>query len=128
VSILDAALASLIRDLKRYHLLESTVVVCGVEFGRTPKINKLGGRDHWPTGFSMLVAGGGFAKGRVVGATDPEGVKKDPQSPVLVEDLHATILDLFGIDFSKELITPVGRPMALSKGEVVEELLARRSV
>jgi hypothetical protein len=60
VKILDAAYASLIRDLKRLGLLESTIVVCGGEFGRTPKINNVGGRDHWPHAFSMLVAGGGF--------------------------------------------------------------------
>ena len=124
VKILDAAFASLIRDLKRYGLLSSTVVVCGGEFGRTPKINNLGGRDHWPHAFSMLVAGGGFAGGRVIGSTDPEGVKKEPEKPVFVEDLHATVLDLFGIDYAKELMTPVGRPMALSKGDVVEELVA----
>jgi uncharacterized protein (DUF1501 family) len=124
VKILDAAYASLIRDLKRHGLLASTVVVCGGEFGRTPKINNLGGRDHWPTGFSMLVAGGGFAGGRVIGSTDPQGVKKDPEKPIFVEDLHATVLDLFSIDYAKELMTPVGRPMALSKGDVVEELVA----
>ncbi|MBL9117893.1 MAG: DUF1501 domain-containing protein [Verrucomicrobiaceae bacterium] len=124
VKILDAAYASLIRDLKRLDLLEHTMVVCGGEFGRTPKINNVGGRDHWPTGFSMLVAGGGFAKGRVLGATDPEGVKKDPADPVYVEDLHATIMHLLKIDYSKELQTPIGRPMALSKGDVVEGLVA----
>ncbi len=124
VKILDAAFSSLIRDLKRHGLLSSTVVVCGGEFGRTPKINNLGGRDHWPHAFSMLVAGGGFVGGRVMGSTDPEGVKKEPEKPVFVEDLHATVLDLFGIDYAKELMTPVGRPMALSKGDVVEELVA----
>ena len=124
VKILDAAYASLIRDLKWLDLLEHTMVVCGGEFGRTPKINNVGGRDHWPTGFSMLVAGGGFAKGRVLGATDPEGVKKDPADPVYVEDLHATIMHLLKIDYSKELQTPIGRPMALSKGDVVEGLVA----
>ena len=122
VKILDAAYASLIRDLKKLGLLESTIVVCGGEFGRTPKINNVGGRDHWPHGFSMLVAGGGFAGGRVRGTTDPEGVKKEPEHPVFVEDLHATIQDLLGIDHSKEIMTPIGRPMALSKGEVVGEL------
>jgi uncharacterized protein (DUF1501 family) len=124
VKILDAAYASLIRDLKRLSLLESTIVVCGGEFGRTPKINNVGGRDHWPHAFSMLVAGGGFAGGRVIGATDPEGVKKEPEKPVFVEDLHATVQDLLGIDYSKEVMTPIGRPMALSKGDVVEELKA----
>lgn len=122
VKILDAAYASLIRDLKQLGLLDSTIVLCGGEFGRTPKINNVGGRDHWPTGFSMLVAGGGFAGGRVIGATDPEGVKKNPDQPVLVEDLHATVQDLLGIDYSREVMTPVGRPMALSKGEPVKEL------
>lgn len=124
VKILDAAYASLIRDLKRLGLLESTIVLCGGEFGRTPKINSVGGRDHWPHGFSMLVAGGGFAGGRVIGATDPEGEKKEPEKPVLVENLHATVQDLLGIDYSKEVMTPIGRPMALSKGEVVAELKA----
>ena len=124
VKILDAAYASLIRDLKRLNLLQSTLVICGGEFGRTPKINNLGGRDHWPHAFSMLVAGGGFAGGRVVGATDPEGVKKEPEKPVFVEDLHATALDLLGVDYLKEIMTPIGRPMALSKGDVVEELKA----
>lgn len=124
VKIFDAAYASLIRDLKARGLLDSTIVICGGEFGRTPKINNLGGRDHWPTGFSMLVAGGGFAGGRVIGATDPEGEKKEPENPVLVEDLHATVQDLLGIDFTKEIMTPIGRPMALSKGEPVKALKA----
>ncbi len=124
VKILDAAYASLIRDLKRLGLLESTIVLCGGEFGRTPKINNVGGRDHWPHGFSMLVAGGGFAGGRVIGSTDPEGEKKEPEKPVLVENLHATVQDLLGIDYSREVMTPIGRPMALSKGEAMAELKA----
>ncbi|MBE2283231.1 MAG: DUF1501 domain-containing protein [Prosthecobacter sp.] len=124
VKILDAAYASLIRDLKKLGLLESTIVLCGGEFGRTPKINNVGGRDHWPHGFSMLVAGGGFAGGRVIGATDPEGERKEPENPVFVEDLHATVQSLFGIDYSKEIMTPIGRPMVLSKGDVVEALKA----
>lgn len=122
VKILDAAYASLIRDLKRLGLLQSTIVLCGGEFGRTPKINAVGGRDHWPHGFSMLVAGGGFAGGRVIGATDPAGEKKEPQQPVPVENLHATVQDLLGIDYSREVMTPIGRPMALSKGEVIGAL------
>jgi hypothetical protein len=122
VRVLDAAYASLIRDLKKLGLLDSTIVICGGEFGRTPKINNVGGRDHWPHAFSMLVAGGGFAGGRVIGATDPEGEKQEPKDPVLVEDLHATVQDLLGIDYSKEIMTPIGRPMALSKGEPVKAL------
>src|SRR5262249_9904555 len=76
VEILDPALAALLRDLKERKLLERTVVVCMGEFGRTPKINPLGGRDHWPNGFSLALAGGGIRGGTVLGETDPEGVKE----------------------------------------------------
>ncbi|NBV25317.1 MAG: DUF1501 domain-containing protein [Proteobacteria bacterium] len=122
VKILDPAFAALIRDLKRRKLLEHTVVLCGGEFGRTPKVNPVGGRDHWPQGFSMLVAGGGFAGGRVIGSTDPTGTKEEPDKPVRVEDLHATVQAQLGVDSAKEIITPVGRPIALSEGRVVTEL------
>ena len=121
-AILDPAYATLIRELKQRGLLEHTIVVCGGEFGRTPAINVVGGRDHWPTGFSMLVAGGGFAGGRVVGETDPTGEKKDPANPVRVEDLHTTVQHLLGLDHTKEIMTPVGRPIALSEGKVIQEL------
>ena len=123
-AILDPAYATLIRELKQRGLLEHTIVVCGGEFGRTPAINVLAGRDHWPTGFSMLVAGGGFAGGRVVGETDPTGEKKDPANPVRVEDLHTTVQHLLGLDHTKEIMTPVGRPIALSEGKVIPELEA----
>jgi hypothetical protein len=124
VGILDPAFATLIRDLKARDLLDSTVVVCGGEFGRTPKINPAAGRDHWPHGFSVALAGGGIKGGRVVGATDPEGESKKPENPVKVEDVHATILSTLGIDFEVELDTPVGRPMIVCDGVVVKELLA----
>ena len=78
--MLDPAFAALIRDLAPRNLLDQTVVLCGGEFGRTPKINLAGGRDHWPNGFSLALAGGGIAGGRVVGETDPEGIK-DPDQP-----------------------------------------------
>jgi hypothetical protein len=124
VSVLDPALAALIADLKRRDLLDRTIVLCGGEFGRTPKLNPLEGRDHWPHGFSIAIAGGGIQSGRVVGATDPNGEKKEPQNPVLVEDIHATILHALGIKYTKEIITPIGRPIALSEGSVIKELLA----
>ena len=124
VKILDPAFAALIRELKKRGLLGHTVVLCGGEFGRSPKINLVEGRDHWPHGFSMMVAGGGFAGGRVIGETDPNGEKENPSQPVRVEDLHATVQSLLGIDFSKEIMTPVGRPIALSDGRVLSEVLA----
>jgi hypothetical protein len=127
--ILDPALFSLIRLLQERNLLDSTVVVCGGEFGRTPKINVADGRDHWPNGFSTLLFGGPFRRGYVHGqttrelqenASDPLAGVKDP---VRIEDLHATILHSFGIDPTVESITPIGRPLALSQGSVVEQLL-----
>jgi len=124
VSVLDPALAALMTDLKRRDLLDRTIVLCGGEFGRTPKLNPLEGRDHWPHGFTVAMAGGGIQSGRVVGATDPKGEKKEPTHPVLVEDIHATILHALGINHEKEIVTPIGRPIALSEGTVIKELLA----
>jgi len=123
VKILDPAFAALIRDLKERDLFDSTIVLCGGEFGRTPKLNAVAGRDHWPYGFSVALAGGGMRPGHVIGSTDPEGESKEPENPVTVQDIHATIQHALGIDHEKELITPVGRPLALSDGKVIRELL-----
>jgi hypothetical protein len=123
VQILDAALAATIGDLKKRDLLDDTIVICGGEFGRTPKLNPLDGRDHWPKGFSMLVTGGNIRRGQVIGETDPKGEKEEPVRPVRVEDLHTTILTALGINAEKEITTPIGRPIALSEGRVVKELL-----
>lgn len=122
--ILDAALYGLVTELERREMLHNTVVVCGGEFGRTPTINVAEGRDHWPTGFSTTIFGGPFRRGFVHGETSAEEpiAGEDPMArikdPVSIEDLHATILSSFGIDFSEELQTPVGRPLALSQGNV----------
>jgi hypothetical protein len=122
--ILDAALHGLITELERREMLRDTIVVCGGEFGRTPTINIAEGRDHWPTGFSTAIFGGPFRRGFVHGETSPEEpvTGEDPlkriTDPVSIEDLHATILNSFGLDFSKELQTPIGRPLALSQGTV----------
>jgi uncharacterized protein (DUF1501 family) len=125
VRVLDPALAALVAALGERGLLERTVVLCGGEFGRTPEINVADGRDHWPHGFSVAIAGGGIRGGRAVGSTDPTGRSEEPEAPVRVEDVHATVLEALGIDFEKELVTPVGRPLALSEGRVVRELLAK---
>jgi hypothetical protein len=123
VKQLDPAYAALLRDLKRRSLLEHTIVVCCGEFGRTPKINPFGGRDHWPTGFSLALSGGSLRTGLALGATDPEGVK-DPARPITVEDVHATILKSLGLDPSKENIAPVtSRPIKLSAGRPIRELI-----
>jgi Protein of unknown function (DUF1501) len=126
--ILDPAFASLVKDLTDRDLLASTIVLCIGEFGRTPRINPLGGRDHWPHNFSAVIGGGGLAPGRVIGSTTADNQTDDkpikPTTPIEVPDLYATILDRMGIEFSKELITPIGRPLKVCPGTPVEQLLA----
>jgi hypothetical protein len=120
---LDPAFAALVRDLIARDLYDRTVILCCGEFGRSPKINPLGGRDHWPMGFSLALAGGGIRGGEVVGATDPEGLKA-PVRPIPVEDVHATILKAVGLDPAKENIAPITtRPIKLSAGKPIGELL-----
>ncbi len=130
IGILDPALAALIRELKRRDLFSQTVVICGGEFGRTPRINAASGRDHWPHGFSVVLAGGGIRGGAVVGQTSgqPKLDKNQPladvQTPHAIEDIHATVLAALGIDFRQELDTPIGRPMAISHGHTIGQLLS----
>jgi hypothetical protein len=119
---LDPALATLFKELAERDLLQSTVVLVIGEFGRTPKINGLLGRDHWPTGFSCLIGGGGLRGGAVIGATDPVGEKPQPEDPVEVANLYATVLHTLGIDYAKEVITPIGRPMKYCAGTPIERL------
>ncbi len=120
----DQAYATLIRDLDRTGLLDRTIVMVSSEFGRTPKINKDGGRDHWPKVFSIALAGGGIKKGFVFGAsnstaTEPE---RDPLGP---EDLATTLYHQLGIVADKELMAPGGRPIEIvDGGKVRNELLA----
>ena len=89
-----------------------------------PKINPAAGRDHWPHGFTVALAGGGIRGGHVVGETDPKGGKK-VGNPVQVADIHATVLHALGIPFRREIDTPVGRPMKLSSGSKITELLKK---
>ena len=134
--ILDAALAATLQELHARDMLGDTIVYCGGEFGRTPQINPAGGRDHWPHGFSALLAGGGFRRGYVHGATaaKPEREwfdKKQTIDPtrfaeqlVTIPDLHATLLHALGIDHTQEQMTPVGRPLKWSDGSIAAELLS----
>ena len=123
VDVLDPAFSTLVRDLRERGLLDRTVVLCGGEFGRTPIVNPTGGRDHWPNGFSVALAGGGIRGGVVIGATDPEG-KADPATPVTIGDLHATILTAIGIDPAKVNQTPIGRTVKNAEGKPVRALLS----
>jgi len=131
--ILDPAFASLMTDLRDRDLLDSTIVLCISEFGRTPSINPAGGRDHWPNWFSCVVAGGGFRRGLVVGetpATVNEGGKKKPRptDPITIPQLYATIMHAMGIDWEQEIITPIGRPIQFAEapplGTLLQEELA----
>lgn len=120
----DQAYAALIRDLDRRGMLDETLVMVTTEFGRTPKINKDAGRDHWPRVFSVAFAGGGFKRGYVHGSSDPTGSEPD-QDPLTVENMAATVYTQLGIRPEKKLMAPGDRPVDIVKnGQVVSELLA----
>jgi hypothetical protein len=120
---LDMAFSSLVRDLDERGLLDSTLVVLMGDFGRTPKLNSAGGRDHWPRASSVVLAGGGIRRGAVHGTTDATG-ELPATDPVEPEDIAATIYSCLGIDFAKEYRTPQGRPVkVLGRGSVIPQVL-----
>ncbi|HYV38833.1 MAG TPA: DUF1501 domain-containing protein [Gemmataceae bacterium] len=124
IPVLDQALAALLGDLADRRMLEETLVIVMGEFGRTPKLNTAGGRDHWPRAFSVLLAGGGVRGGQVIGQSDARG-ESPSQRPVTPPDLARTIYTLLGIDPGSELRTSDGRPVAVNAGgELVRECLA----
>jgi hypothetical protein len=121
---LDRSLAALLGDLKERGLLQRTVVLMMGEFGRTPHINENAGRDHYPTVFSLLAAGGGFQGGVVVGASDKQGTEVADR-PVTPPDLSATLYSCLGLDYSTELHSPAGIRILLSRGGTpISEALA----
>jgi uncharacterized protein (DUF1501 family) len=120
---LDGALSTLFRDLADRGLLNSSLVVVTGEFGRTPRINKDAGRDHWGPGFTVALGGGRIKGGRVVGKSDARAEKPatDPHGP---EDLAATMYYLMGIDPKEEFYTPEGRPVPIvNQGRIIHDLL-----
>jgi hypothetical protein len=122
--ILDIAFAGLITDLDQRGLLDSTLVVLNSEFGRTPKINSGGGRDHWPRVFSIVLAGGGIKRGSVYGASDALAAEPTDR-PIGIEDYTHTLYHLLGIDAAKDLMSPGDRPQAIvTNGNVVQDLIA----
>ncbi|RMF84686.1 MAG: DUF1501 domain-containing protein [Planctomycetota bacterium] len=119
----DQAFAALIADLDRRGLLARTLVVLSTEFGRTPRLNRDAGRDHWPKVFSIAFAGGGVQGGRIVGMSDPTG-SEPAESPIGPADMAATIFTQLGINPDKELISPGGRPLEIVReGKVIRSLL-----
>jgi hypothetical protein len=120
----DQAYAALIMDLEQRGMLDSTLVMVSSEFGRTPKINKDAGRDHWPRVFSVVFAGGGFKKGLVYGASDATGADVD-SDPVTVENLAATLYNQIGIDHDGHLMADGGRPVKIVyNGTVLNQLIS----
>ena len=121
----DKPVAGLIQDLKQRGLLDSTIVLWGGEFGRSPESEKSRGRDHHNTGFSMWVAGGGFKGGTVYGATDAIGLKA-VENPVHFRDLHATLLHQLGLNQDALNYMHLGRKERLTelRGEIIKPLLA----
>jgi hypothetical protein len=117
----DLGLSAFLQDLDERGLLESTLVLCLGEFGRTPKINKDAGRDHWPDCYSLVMAGGGIAGGRVYGASNRTAAYpvRDDVAPW---DIAATMYHLIGIDPSAHLINPQGQPLPVARGQVISGL------
>jgi hypothetical protein len=121
----DKPVAALIKDLKRRGLLDSTIVLWGGEFGRSPESEKGKGRDHHNTGFSMWVAGGGFKGGIVHGATDGIGLKAI-ENPVHFRDLHTTLLHQMGLNQDALSYLHLGRRERLTevRGEVIKNIIS----
>lgn len=122
--VLDAAWSTLISELQERGLLETTTIVWMGEFGRTPKINPNGGRDHFPNAWSAVLAGGGIRGGQAIGKTSADGMTVEDR-PVPVSDLLATICGALKIDVSHQNISNVGRPIRVvdPKAEAVKEAL-----
>jgi hypothetical protein len=123
---MDKPVAGLLADLRRRGLLDSTLVIWGGEFGRTPMSEQGNGRDHNPTGFTMWMAGGGVPGGTVIGATDDAGLRA-VEGRMHVHDIHATILHLMGLDHMRLVYTNNGRPErpTLNEGEPNRLLIGR---
>jgi len=120
----DQAVSALIEDLDARGLLDSTLVITLAEFGRTPRINRNAGRDHWPDCYTVMLAGGGVTGGAVHGASDNIGAypHRDPVTPA---DLAATIFWRFGIDPATEVLDQTARPYRLADGEPIQRLFRR---
>lgn len=121
---MDLPVAGLLTDLKQRGLLDETLVIWGGEFGRTPMSEQGNGRDHNPTGFTMWMAGGGVRGGQMIGTTDELGLRA-VENRIHVHDLHATVLNLLGIDHMGLTYMHKGRPErpTVNEGRFVEQLI-----
>ena len=124
LKVVDPAFAALVKDLDDRDLLDETIVLWLGEFGRTPKINENEGRDHFPNGWSAVIAGGGVRGGRAIGATNADGTQVADQ-PVSVPDLFASLCFALGIDYNNQNYSRAGRPIrVVNNGSVINELFA----
>lgn len=123
----DLGFAALISDLSDRGLLDETLVIAMGEFGRTPKLNTRGGRDHWPRVFSMVMAGGGIRGGQVIGSSDRSG-ESPHDDPVTPNDVARTIYTLLGVNPDHELHTADGRPVPVNQGGKVIRALTEGRV
>jgi len=123
-AILNAGLGTLLNDLQDRGRLDSTLVLCLGEFGRTPRINTNQGRDHWPHNWAAVVAGGGVRGGQALGRTSQDGTSIE-ERPIPVTDLMATVCVLLGLDPRHQNMSNVGRPIRLAdpNSHVIEELV-----
>jgi hypothetical protein len=121
----DQGMSALIGDLQTRGLLDSTLVIWMGEFGRTPRINNNGGRDHWSRSWSTVLAGAGIKGGQVIGKTDASGASVTDR-PISVMDFMATVCKALGIDYTKKHMTPIGRPITFvdKEGSPIKELFA----
>jgi hypothetical protein len=120
----DKAFGALINDLDNRGMLDSTLVIVGTEFGRTPKINPTAGRDHYPRVYSTVMAGGGTQRGLIYGKSDATG-SEPLENPVTVDNWAATIYNLVGIDHEKTLMAPGNRPVKIiDGGKPIKDIIA----
>ncbi len=121
---IDRPVAALLEDLDQRGMLDRTLIVWAGEFGRTPRINGRGGRDHYPRAYSAVLAGCGVRGGQVIGATDAGGVDITEQ-PIPVPDFFRTIYRALGIDADHEYVSNIGRPITVAdKGSAVESVFS----
>jgi Protein of unknown function (DUF1501) len=121
--ITNQTLPTLIEDLDQRGLLKDTLVLWMGEFGRTPKINALAGRDHWPQCYTVVMAGGGVKGGHIHGASDKIGAYPS-LGQVRPEDIAATLFDMLGIDPETEIRDKLDRPHPVARGKVITDLFA----
>ena len=122
---LDAPFAALLQDLQQRGLLKETLVVLTTEFGRTPRINQRGGRDHFPGAFSAVLAGGGVRGGQAIGKTDSKGIKRVDGNKFSPGDLHSTIAHALGLPLDERIHGSGGRPFFVgNQGKVIQQVFS----